>query len=409
VVAASQLGRARVGVSLAFLLFGAVYFTWAARLPAIKDDLGLSDGELAVALIGLGAGALVGLQLGGVLVPRIGSRAVLAVALPLLGVLLAGPALAGSLAMLTGTAAVLAVTVNVANVAMNAHGVAVEQRLGRPILSGLYAMHSLGGITGAGLAALAAGLGVGRAGHLLTVAGAAALTGVVASRLLLPSSIDASRAGPASSGHRRWALMAALAGWLRGWSGRVMALGGLAFCVELAQSSGGTWGAVWLRDSVGTSASAAAAGLAVLMAGTTAGRLVGDRLRVPFGPASLFRAGALMAGVGFGGALLAGTPTAGLAGLALLGAGTSFLLPLTVSAAGSLPSPTAPAVARVATGGALGSFTAPVLIGGLAGPLSLTAALALPALLVAATALSARAVQPATDPRPVETARTQPG
>ena len=395
VLTSSQLRRARVGVSLAFLLFGAVYFTWAARLPAIKDDLGLSNGELAVALIGLGAGALAGLQLGGVLVPRIGSRAVLAVALPLLGVLLAGPALAGSLAILTGTAAVLAVAVNVANVAMNAHGVAVEQRLGRPIVSSLYAMHSLGGITGAGLAALAAGLGVGRAGHLLTVAGAAALTAVVASRLLLPSSIDASRAGSAPSGHRVSALMAALAGWLRGWSGRVMALGGLAFCVELAQSSGSTWGAVWLRDSVGTSAGTAAAGLALLMAGTTAGRLAGDRLRVHFSPASLFRAGALMAGIGFGGALVAGTPTAGFAGLALLGAGTSFLLPLTVSAAGSLRGATAPAVARVATGGALGSFTAPVLIGGLAGPLSLTAALALPALLVAATALSARAVQPA--------------
>jgi hypothetical protein len=55
----------------------------------------------------------------------------LVAALPLFGVLLAGPALAGNLAILTGAAAVLAVTVNVANVAMNAHGVAVEQRLGR--------------------------------------------------------------------------------------------------------------------------------------------------------------------------------------------------------------------------------------------------------------------------------------
>ena len=60
VLTSSRLRRARVGVSLAFLLFGAVYFTWAARLPAIKDDLGLSNGELAVALVGLGTGALAG-------------------------------------------------------------------------------------------------------------------------------------------------------------------------------------------------------------------------------------------------------------------------------------------------------------------------------------------------------------
>jgi MFS family permease len=102
----SRLRRARVGVSSAFLLFGVVYFTWAARLPAVKDDLGLSNGQLAVALIGLEAGALVGLQLGGVLVPRTGSRAALAVSLPLLGVLLAGPALARNLVTLTAATAV---------------------------------------------------------------------------------------------------------------------------------------------------------------------------------------------------------------------------------------------------------------------------------------------------------------
>ena len=147
-----------------------------------------------------------------------------------------------------------------------------------------------------------------------------------------------------------------------------MVLGALAFCVELAQNSGSTWGAVWLRDGVGTSASTAAAGLAILLAGTTAGRLAGDRLRVRFGPARLFRA------------------------------------------AGSLQGETAPAVARVATLGALGSFTAPALIGGLAGPLNLAGALALPALLVAATALAANAVEPATNARSgSRLAPTQPG
>jgi hypothetical protein len=50
--AAWGLRRARAGAALAFGLVGAVYFTWAARLPAVKADLGLSDGQLAVALVG---------------------------------------------------------------------------------------------------------------------------------------------------------------------------------------------------------------------------------------------------------------------------------------------------------------------------------------------------------------------
>jgi hypothetical protein len=391
--AAWGLRRARAGAALAFGLVGAVYFTWAARLPAVKADLGLSDGQLAVALIGLEAGALVGLQVGGVLVPRVGSRAALGVSLPLLAALLAGPGLAASLPVLTAAAFVLAAAVNVATVAMNAYGVAVEQRYGRPILSSLYAMHSLGGIGGAGVAALAAALGVGRAGHFLAVALGAALAGIATGRLLEPSA-----AGPAAGSRlvRRRGAGVALGGWLGRWSGRLLVLGGLAFCVELAQSSGSMWGAVYLRDGLDASAGTAAVGIAVFMAGTTAGRLVGDRLRSRLGPTRLFRAGGLVAGVGFGGALLVPAPAAGIAGLALLGAGTSVLLPLAVGAAGNLDPEPAPAVARVATLGCLGSFTGPALIGALAGMLGLAAALGLPALLVAGTALCARAVQPTT-------------
>src|SRR4051794_131841 len=47
------------------------------------------------------------------------------------------------------------------DVAMNSHGVGVEKRLGRPIMSSLHAGWSFGGMTGAAFAALLAGLGVG--------------------------------------------------------------------------------------------------------------------------------------------------------------------------------------------------------------------------------------------------------
>jgi hypothetical protein len=204
-------GPRPAGAALAFGLVGAVYFTWAARLPAVKADLGLSDVQLAVALVGLEVGALVGLQIGGVLVPRTGSRAALTVSLPLLAALLVGPGLAASLPVLTAAAFVLAAAVNVATVAMNAYGVAVQQRYGRPILSGLYAMHSLGGIAGAGVAALAAALGVGRAGHFLTVALGAALLGVGAGRLLLPTAAS-SAAGPGPAGAS--GAQGVLGGWL---------------------------------------------------------------------------------------------------------------------------------------------------------------------------------------------------
>jgi hypothetical protein len=56
---------ARIGAAACFLLTGVISASWASRVPAIKDGLGLSDGQFAIALLGLEAGAVLGLQLGG--------------------------------------------------------------------------------------------------------------------------------------------------------------------------------------------------------------------------------------------------------------------------------------------------------------------------------------------------------
>src|SRR5215212_2864269 len=72
--------RARAATTLIFFLVGWVYAAWATRIPAIKDDLGLSDGELGLAIAGLEAGAIVGLPTGAALVARAGSRQALRVA-----------------------------------------------------------------------------------------------------------------------------------------------------------------------------------------------------------------------------------------------------------------------------------------------------------------------------------------
>lgn len=406
------LRRARAGVALTFLLNGAIFATWAARVPAIKQDLGLRDGQLAFAFVCLNAGAVVGLQLGPVLVSRCGSRAVLRLALPAFAVALLAVALAWDLAALSGALVAFAVANSLIDVAMNAHGVVVERGYGRPILSGLHAMYSLGGMLGAALGALAARLELATPSHFLAVAVAVAALTAVATRLLLPWWVDAAR--PAASrdgapadaageeapgggsatgggGSRR---SGPLAAWRRGWSGPMVVLGALGFGLMLAEGSVNDWGAVYLHDHAGSTPGVAAAGVAVFMAAMTAGRLAGDRLATRVGPVKAFRMGTILGGAGLGGALLAGTPGGGLVGLGLLGAGLSFTLPLALSAAGHLHGdrPAAVTVARVSTIGYLGSFAGPGLIGALAGPLGLPVALALPAVLVAGTALGARAV-----------------
>ena len=72
-------------------------------MPAIKGGLDLSDGQFAIALLGLEAGAVLGLQLGGLLVPRVGSRRALATSLVVFTCALLGPAFAPSLLLMAAS------------------------------------------------------------------------------------------------------------------------------------------------------------------------------------------------------------------------------------------------------------------------------------------------------------------
>ena len=74
---------ARAATFAIFAVTGAMSATWAARIPAIQGELGLSPGELALALAGLEAGALTGLPLGAALTARFGSRGALRLAFAL--------------------------------------------------------------------------------------------------------------------------------------------------------------------------------------------------------------------------------------------------------------------------------------------------------------------------------------
>jgi hypothetical protein len=383
----NQAHRARIGAAACFLLTGIGSASWASRVPAIKDGLSLSDGQFAIALLGLEGGAVVGLQLGGLVVPRTGSRKTLAVSLLAFSGALLGPALAPTLLVLAASLFLFAALNSVVDVAMNAQGVAVQRLMGRPVLSGMHAMHSLGGVLGAGAGALAARLGAEPSPHFLVAAAVTVVVSLGVMPLLLPSRVDVEEEHSGDGS----VVMGGFRRWFSGWSAPIALLGALAFCFTLAEGAGLNWSAVYIADSLQATEALGAIGLGVFLGAVTLGRLVGDRLVSRFGPVKVFRAGAVVAGLGFGGALLIDVPLAGMVGLGLLGAGIANALPLAIAAGGNAPGETpATAAARVSTLAYLGSFVGPVLVGGLASLSSLPLALGLPALLVLATAFGAR-------------------
>jgi len=141
----ARVRAACLAVAAVFLVNGIIMATWVSRIPAIKHHLGLTEGQLGLALLGIAVGALLSFPMAGPLIARFGSHSVTVLAgLALCATLPLIPS-ASSLGTLTAVLAVLGACNGTMDVAMNANGVEVEQRYHRPVMSSFHGMFSLGG------------------------------------------------------------------------------------------------------------------------------------------------------------------------------------------------------------------------------------------------------------------------
>lgn len=369
----------RLAVLGVFFVNGVVIGTWVVRIPAIKDELGLGEGLLGVALLGAAVGALVAMPLVGALVSRFGSRRVVGTTALLLSLSLVLPALAPSLLFLVPALVMVGAMNGGLDVSMNAQAVAVERGYGRPIMSSFHAAWSFGGLAGAALGGLLASREIGPLPHFSAVAILAAIAFAAAYGALLPSRGDASEEGAPAFARPTRALFG---------------LGIVAFCVLLGEGAMGDWSAVYLDDTLGTGPGFAAAGYAAFSLSMAFGRLFGDRLTEHFGPATLVRSCGTIAAVGLGVALAAAQPIVALVGFACAGAGFSIVFPTVLSAAGRTRDMAAgPALAAVSTAAYTGFLIGPPFIGFFAELTGLGYALYLVVALSAAVIVFASAVR----------------
>ena len=377
-----MLSSPRAAVSAAFLIHSTVSGTWAPRLPAIKESLDLSDGELGTALVGLAIGLLVGTRLAGAPVDRFGSRPVMRAGFPLLAATLVLPGLANSIVSLFLSLFVLGLVSGALDVAMNAQGIEVERHLGRPILSGLHGLWSIGLGIGAGVAALAAAVDADPLEHFAVVAAVLAVASLVFMRGLLAAQRPAQGEPQEERVNVRWTTALVL-------------LGVIAFCSFVGEGSASDWSAVYMTQELSASDVLGAVAFGAFAVTMAIARFAADPLRARLGNVALARGGSLIAAAGLGLGLLVHEPAAAIAGFALLGLGLAPVVPIAFSAAGDLdPRATGRLVGRVATLGYVGSVAGPIMIGWLAEATSLRAALGLVVLLALVIVACAEAADP---------------
>ena len=367
---APELARARVAVLGAFVVTGLAAGSWASRIPAVRAELSLSEGALGTALLGLSFGAVTGAWVGGLLERRTGVRPVVLGAWLALAATLPLPALASSRGWLLVALLAFGLAIGVLDVSMNAAAVIVEERAGRPVLSGLHAGWSGGLLVGALLGSAAVALDVGPEVHLALV-GVLVLVLLALARPHVPSG----RSGGAEAGERPTLAPAARR--------RLLAAAAICGCIFLAEGAAIDWAGVLVED-MGGSALLASLAVTGVSAGGLIGRLLGDGLVLRLGAPTLVRSGALLSTLALAALLALGRPLSAPLLIAVVGFGVAPAVPLAFGAAGRLAGGRGIALATTAGYGAY--LAGPGVIGWIADAVGLRWAMALPVVLVAGVA-----------------------
>ncbi len=352
-----QLRRARWSVALVFLVHGSVTGNFATRVPWIQEHTGVSAGQLGLALAFPAIGASLAMPLAGRISHRFGARTALRGLLALWTLALTLPALAPNLYTLCGALLIYGATAGMSDVAMNALGVEIENRLDKPIMSGLHGMWSVGALLGSAAGTVAAHAAIDARVHLSLAAGVLTVLGAVFCQGVLDL-----RSAPDEHPPPRFALPPKSA----------LVIGAVGFCAVFAEGASLDWSAVYLRDVLGTSAGLAAGSTTAFACTMAVARLAGDHVVARFGAVRTVRASGVLATAGGLLIVLARHPVMAVAGFALIGLGIAVVVPLAFAAAGrSGPAPSQ-AIAGVATITYTSGLIAPSAIGSIAQATSLT-------------------------------------
>ncbi|MEV7796242.1 MFS transporter [Streptomyces sp. NPDC087512] len=385
---------ARASTFAYFILNGTLLGMWVVQIPAIEDQVGITHAALGGFLVLLGVGAFAGMQLGGRLSDRLGTRTVVPLAGVLCSATLVLPGLAREPWALGAALLVFGFGNGTLDVSMNAHAVQVEEAYQRPVMSAFHATFSVGGVLAALAGAAAIDLGWGTATTLSTAACIGVIVALASTRGLLPAMSTAPEVDADGEPEAQKRAVPA----------RIWLMAVLALLIMLCEGAANDWSVLHLKTVLGAPESTAAFAYGTFAATMTIGRLLADRVSARFGPIAVLRYGSSLAAVGITLVALSPWIWAALAGWALFGLGLSGCIPQLFSAAGHAdPAAAGTNVSRVAGLGYVGMLAGPAVIGWMTHLMPLNQAFLLPALFCATAAAAAGILRSPSDrPHTVE-------
>ncbi|MCX4851299.1 MFS transporter [Streptomyces sp. NBC_00893] len=388
--------RRRQALFLFFFLPGIAMSSWVTRTPDVRDQLGVSTGQMGMILFGLSVGSMAGILCSGRLVSRIGTRPVIALGT---GLIIASMAVIGagssvpSAPMVAVGLCLFGAGMGGGEVAVNVDGADVERLTETTVLPTLHGCFSLGTVVGglAGMAATATGFPV--TWHLAAVA--AVSTAILAHALrAVPAGVGISDA-PRASGTAQHAGPSV-------WKDRrLLLIGGVVLAMALAEGAANDWLPLLMVDGHGLDAALGSLVFVGFAAAMTLGRFSGTFFLNRFGRAAVVRASAVSGAIGLMLVIFSDSTAVAAAAVILWGLGAALGFPVALSAAGdSGPDQTA-RVSLVATIGYVAFLVGPPTLGFLGDHYGLRSAMTVVLVFVVA----AIGIAPAVGTRPSSSAR----
>jgi fucose permease len=340
---AASLRRARIATMAVFFIAGMMYASWGVHVPTVRDRFHLNPALLSFALLAVAGGSITAMATNASWIARVGTRTACLTGGLTMAVCAALILVVPTYWLLLIVLAIFGAGLATLDVAMNAEASAVEQALGRPIMSSLHGMFSVGGMVGAAVGGALLSRGMAPEMHLVLVAALSALVLLVACPAVLPHVPHADHPDSATQRANRWR------------SPALWALGVTALVALIAEGAMYDWATVYMRDVVLATPALASAAYAAFSGGMAAARFGGDAVRARVGAPQHVMANAIP------------PENAALTGFTLMGLGLANMMPVLFAAAARVEGiHPAEGLAHVAGLAYFGLLLGPVIIGGVA-------------------------------------------
>ena len=335
-------------VGLFFSINSIFFGSWITRLPDIQDRIGIGEGELGLALLGVPLGSVSVMPFISYFIQKYGAGRVTIFISLIFCIISTLPVFAPSHLGLFIILTMVGVVTGSMDIAMNAAAAIVEEQKGRPIMSTCHGLWSLGGMVGAASTSILAGFSI--SGKVQMPVLAVLLFIVIA--LLSATMIKVRETTVEKT--RIFVLP----------RGILIGLALIAFCVMLGESAIMDWSTIYLRKSLNTEVILAGMGFAGFSFTMALGRFYGDVLITKWGSRKLVLIGLVIAITGVVSALVIQNSIVAILGFTLAGFGFSGLVPAVYISSAKVPGVSAgEGLASVASLGYFGLFVGPPTIG----------------------------------------------